>query len=135
MTALSHKIQISLKAFEYCFVEKALHQLNTMISHASSHIESKTVSSSKPSAFSKYTLPLKVQRFTVIRSPHIDKKSRDQFEIRQYKVILNHSADWSSDDLRLFLDNLKNARFYGVQMQIKLCTKTFGPAKKKDRTY
>jgi small subunit ribosomal protein S10 len=33
-------------------------------------------------------LPTRVERYTVLRSPHIDKKSREQFEIRTHKRIL-----------------------------------------------
>ena len=33
MTVLHHKIQISVKAFEYCFIEKTHHQLNTILSN------------------------------------------------------------------------------------------------------
>ena len=29
-------------------------------------------------------LPRRIEKFTVLRSPHIDKKSREQFEIRTY---------------------------------------------------
>ena len=31
----------------------------------------------------EFFLPKKIKKFTVIRSPHIDKKSREQFEMRQ----------------------------------------------------
>ncbi|AGA64401.1 SSU ribosomal protein S10p (S20e) [Liberibacter crescens BT-1] len=34
-------------------------------------------------------LPSRVKKFTVNRSPHIDKKSRDQLEIRTYKRFLD----------------------------------------------
>ena len=34
-------------------------------------------------------LPTKVERFTVLRSPHVDKKSREQFEIRTHKRLLD----------------------------------------------
>ena len=34
-------------------------------------------------------LPTRVERYTVLRSPHIDKKSRDQFEIRTHKRIID----------------------------------------------
>ncbi len=34
-------------------------------------------------------LPTQVQRFTVLRSPHVDKKSREQFEIRTHKRLLD----------------------------------------------
>ncbi len=33
-------------------------------------------------------LPTKIEKYTVLRSPHIDKKSRDQFEIRTHKRVL-----------------------------------------------
>ena len=33
-------------------------------------------------------LPTRIERYTVLRSPHIDKKSREQFEIRTHKRIL-----------------------------------------------
>ena len=34
-------------------------------------------------------LPTKIEKFTVNRSPHIDKKSREQFEIRTHKRLLD----------------------------------------------
>ena len=34
-------------------------------------------------------LPTRVERFTVLRSPHVDKKSREQFEIRTHKRLLD----------------------------------------------
>ncbi|MDR0484131.1 MAG: 30S ribosomal protein S10 [Alphaproteobacteria bacterium] len=34
-------------------------------------------------------LPTKISRFTVLRSPHIDKKSREQFEMRRHKRLLD----------------------------------------------
>ena len=33
-------------------------------------------------------LPTKIERYTVLRSPHVDKKSREQFEIRTHKRII-----------------------------------------------
>ncbi|RLC40396.1 MAG: 30S ribosomal protein S10 [Candidatus Coatesbacteria bacterium] len=33
-------------------------------------------------------LPTRINRYTVLRSPHIDKKSREQFEIRVHKRLL-----------------------------------------------
>jgi small subunit ribosomal protein S10 len=33
-------------------------------------------------------LPTRIERYTVLRSPHIDKKAREQFEIRTHKRIL-----------------------------------------------
>ncbi|MCP4327312.1 MAG: 30S ribosomal protein S10 [Alphaproteobacteria bacterium] len=34
-------------------------------------------------------LPTKIERYTVLRSPHIDKKSREQFEIRTHRRLLD----------------------------------------------
>jgi small subunit ribosomal protein S10 len=34
-------------------------------------------------------LPTRVERFTVLRSPHIDKKSREQFEMRTHKRVID----------------------------------------------
>jgi small subunit ribosomal protein S10 len=34
-------------------------------------------------------LPTRINKFTVNRSPHVDKKSRDQFEIRTHKRLLD----------------------------------------------
>ena len=33
-------------------------------------------------------LPVKINRYTVLRSPHVNKKSREQFEVRCYKRLL-----------------------------------------------
>ena len=34
-------------------------------------------------------LPTKLEKYTVLRSPHIDKKSREQFEIRTHKRLID----------------------------------------------
>jgi len=34
-------------------------------------------------------LPTKIERFTVNRSPHVDKKSREQFEIKTHKRLMD----------------------------------------------
>ena len=33
-------------------------------------------------------LPTRIERYTVLRSPHVDKKSREQFEIRTHKRLV-----------------------------------------------
>lgn len=33
-------------------------------------------------------LPTRIERYTVLRSPHIDKKSREQFEMRTHKRLM-----------------------------------------------
>jgi small subunit ribosomal protein S10 len=34
-------------------------------------------------------LPTKISRYTVLRGPHVDKKSREQFEIRTHKRLMD----------------------------------------------
>ena len=34
-------------------------------------------------------LPTKISRYTVLRSPHVDKKSREQFEVRTHKRLVD----------------------------------------------
>ena len=34
-------------------------------------------------------MPTKIEKFTVLRGPHIDKKSREQFEVRTHKRMLD----------------------------------------------
>lgn len=61
-------------------------------------------------------LPTKIERFTVNRSPHIDKKSREQFEIRTHKRILD-IVEWlpQTVDALMKLDLAS-----GVDVEIKL---------------
>ena len=39
--------------------------------------------------FGPVPLPTSIERYTVLRSPHIDKKSREQFEIRTHKRVID----------------------------------------------
>ncbi|MCX8515522.1 MAG: 30S ribosomal protein S10 [Alphaproteobacteria bacterium] len=61
-------------------------------------------------------LPTKIERYTVLRSPHVDKKSREQFEIRTHKRVLditNHNPQT--------IDALMNLELAaGVDVEIKL---------------
>jgi small subunit ribosomal protein S10 len=34
-------------------------------------------------------IPTRIERYTVLRSPHIDKKSREQFEMRTHKRVID----------------------------------------------
>ena len=47
-------------------------------------------------------LPTKIERYTVLRSPHVDKKSREQFEIRTHKrlVEISEQTGKTGDALR-----------------------------------
>lgn len=61
-------------------------------------------------------LPTRVERFTVNRSPHVDKKSRDQFEIRSHKRLIDilEPTQQTIDDL----GKLELAA--GIDVEIKL---------------
>ena len=34
-------------------------------------------------------MPIRIEKFTVNRSPHVDKKSMDQFEVREHKRLID----------------------------------------------
>jgi len=61
-------------------------------------------------------LPTRVERYTVLRSPHIDRKSREQFEIRTHKRVID-IVDWMPQtvDALMKLDLAS-----GVDVEIKL---------------
>ena len=61
-------------------------------------------------------LPTKFERYTVNRSPHVDKKSREQFEIRTHKRLLDIVGPTSQTvDALMKLDLAA-----GVDVEIKL---------------
>ncbi len=61
-------------------------------------------------------MPTRIQKYTVNRSPHIDKKSREQFEIRTHKRLID-IFDWlpQTVDALMKLDLAS-----GVDVEIKL---------------
>ena len=61
-------------------------------------------------------LPIKRRIFTVNRSPHIDKKSREQFEIRTYKRLVD-IIDWTPQTVDALM---KLDLAAGVDVEIKL---------------
>ena len=61
-------------------------------------------------------LPTRVERYTVLRSPHIDRKSREQFEIRTHKRLLD-----LVDPTAKTVDELKKLNLpAGVDITIKI---------------
>ena len=61
-------------------------------------------------------LPTRIEKFTVLRSPHIDKKSREQFEIRTHKRLMDIIAPTPQTvDALMKLDLAA-----GVDVEIKL---------------
>lgn len=118
-----YKLEICLKAFEYTFLQKVQNQLNTILVLSKKNTEINTF----PLKFHPCFFPIKYKDYTVLRSPHIDKKARDQFEIREHKIILKHKGYWSLKDLYIFLENVKHTKFYGVQLQMKIQFFSVGP--------
>ena len=61
-------------------------------------------------------LPTWIEKYTVLRSPHVDKKSREQFEIRTHKRLIDiHSPTPKTVDSLMRLDLPA-----GVDIEIKL---------------
>ena len=71
------KIRIRLKAYDY----KLLDQSAGEIVETAKRTGAKVVG--------PIPLPTRINKFTVLRSPHVDKKSREQFEIRTHKRLLD----------------------------------------------
>jgi len=61
-------------------------------------------------------LPTKIERYTLLRSPHVNKKARDQYEIRTHKRIMDiiEPTDKTVDAL------MKLDLAAGVDVEIKL---------------
>lgn len=99
------KIEVVLKSFEYKLIENAL--------------------ASFPFRVQSYTVfPSTRQLFTVLRSPHIDKKSREQFEIRRYKATASIEPK-TLEECSHVLDVLHHIQCIGVQIQIRVHSNTF----------
>jgi small subunit ribosomal protein S10 len=71
------KIRIKLKAFDHRILDKAAQNIVETVKRTGA-----TISGPIP-------LPTKIQRFTVLRSPHVNKDSREQFEIRTHKRLID----------------------------------------------
>jgi len=75
--ARGQKIRIRLKAYDHRILDKSATQIVTAAQRTGARVSGPV------------PLPTKINRFTVLRSPHIDKKSREQFEIRTHKRIID----------------------------------------------
>ena len=74
---MADRIQIRLEAYDH----EAIDQATESILEAA-RLTGVAVSGPVP-------LPTRIERYTVLRSPHIDKKSREQFEIKVHKRIVD----------------------------------------------
>ncbi len=69
-------IKITLESFDNTVLDKAMGEIIGTVRRTGAAIKG------------PIPLPTKIQKFTVIRGPHVDKDSREQFEIRSSKRLL-----------------------------------------------
>ena len=100
----NQKIRIRLKAYDY----KLLDQSATEIVETARETGAKVAG--------PIPLPTEINKYCVLRSPHVDKKSREQFEIRTHKRLLDilEPTQQTVDEL------MKLDLAAGVDVEIKL---------------
>jgi len=75
MTA--QKIRVCLKSYDHRLLDKSVAEIVDTVKRTGANVAG------------PIPLPTKISRFTVLRSPHVDKKSREQFEIRTHKRLID----------------------------------------------
>ena len=100
----SQRIRIRLKAFDHRLIDRSAAEIVETAKRTGALVHG------------PIPLPTKIERYTVNRSPHSDKKSRDQFEIRTHKRIMDiiEPTDKTVDAL------MKLDLSAGVDVEIKL---------------
>ncbi len=73
----TQNIRIRLKAFDHRLLDQSTKEIVGTAKRTGAEVRG------------PIPLPTRVEKFTVNRSPHIDKKSREQFEIRTHKRVLD----------------------------------------------
>ena len=74
---MTNRIRIRLKAFDHWVVDQTAADIV------------RTAQKTGATIRGPIPLPTRRQRWTVLRSPHIDKKSREQFELRTHKRLID----------------------------------------------
>ncbi|NTU43200.1 MAG: 30S ribosomal protein S10 [Nitrospirales bacterium] len=74
---MNQKIRIKLKAYDHRLLDQSVKEIVDTAQRTGARIAG------------PMPLPTKISKFTVLRSPHIDKKSREQFEIRTHKRLVD----------------------------------------------
>ncbi|MBS1269899.1 MAG: 30S ribosomal protein S10 [Gammaproteobacteria bacterium] len=77
MNVQSQKIRIRLKAFDNRVIDKSAQEIVDTAKRTGAVVRG------------PIPLPTRVERFTLLRSPHVNKKARDQFEVRTHKRIMD----------------------------------------------
>ncbi len=98
------KIRIKLKSFDHNLIDKSAEKII------------KTVKSTGAVVAGPIPLPTRRTLYTVNRSPHVDKKSREQFETRSHKRLIDilNSTSKTVDAL------MKLELSAGVEVEIKV---------------
>lgn len=73
----NQKIRIRLKAFDHRLLDKSVKEIVETARRTGARIKG------------PIPLPTRINKFCVLRSPHVDKKSREQFEIRTHKRLMD----------------------------------------------
>ena len=71
------KIRIRLKAYDHRILDQSVNEIVETAKRTGAQVAG------------PIPLPTVLNNFTVLRSPHVDKKSREQFEIRTHKRLLD----------------------------------------------
>ena len=74
---MQQNIRISLKAFDHRVLDASTLEIVNTAKRTGANVRG------------PIPLPTRIERYTVNRSPHIDKKSREQFEMRTHKRMLD----------------------------------------------
>ena len=73
----SQKIRIRLKAFDYRLIDQSAQEIVETAKRTGAVVRGPV------------PLPTRIQRFDLLRSPHVDKTSRDQFEMRTHLRLMD----------------------------------------------
>src|SRR5476651_1902693 len=73
----SKKIRIRLRAYDHRLLDQSAAEIVERAKRTGARIAG------------PIPLPTSINRYTVLRSPHVDKKSREQFEIRTHKRLID----------------------------------------------
>ena len=71
------RVRIRMEAYDHQVLDESARQIVEAVKRSGAKV------------FGPIPLPTSIERYTVLRSPHIDKKSREQFEIRTHKRIID----------------------------------------------
>jgi small subunit ribosomal protein S10 len=77
MTMNGQNIRIRLKAFDHRILDASTREIVNTAKRTGAQVRG------------PIPLPTRIEKFTVNRSPHVDKKSREQFEMRTHKRLLD----------------------------------------------